>query len=651
MKTTLHACSIRPTLLLSAVALFFSSPAHARFSWAQSYGASSFYSNGTPSPDDRYYGSGYDIPRGIAKMPDGGFVVAGQIDLPELLSGHTGSNSCGTIVRYRQDGSIAWQRMLRQNNDVTDMYGLHLGYSHINAIQTDAQGNIYICGFKGVPDTTGGTPSVAKLDPSGRILWQNGINSASWPQPTPLPAIETGLTEFMTMGVTADGGVIVPSSVGKPGGGYSIPAVVKFNGDGSVGFLSALDEVGVQYQGASAICQSYDGQSYVVMIPQNGVTFVKLGLAGNILAQVSYPNDYANENPMRIIATPDNNFVALSQVSDDIAPVTYDAGVVIRKIDQKLHDKFENVIRRQNRFGGGAFTGYSLALTNDGGYLVGGYESTAQNVALMRIDSKGALVSVSLLGGPNYDAFDGCHAIQLDDGGYAFAASTLSYVGSGPAKPDWWVVKTNAQRHVLGFADTQMERSIDPTSSTGDADPAFTQKNGTRTGATTTTYTHISPDAVHPIDTLNTIFGSKRVWIGTNLATKTPPNAPYILIQAYKLPPEIVVEQPLGTSLADAGPAINFDANPDHWVKTFTVRNTGKGNLTGLAILKDGPQAKEFIVIPMPYSSLAPTKSTTFRVKFKPLATGKRAAAIHIKSNDGNEGSFDIKLTGIGVAP
>lgn len=115
--------------------------------------------------------------------------------------------------------------------------------------------------------------------------------------------------------------------------------------------------------------------------------------------------------------------------------------------------------------------------------------------------------------------------------------------------------------------------------------------------------------------------------------------------------PEIVVEQPTGTGLTDGTAKKSFGTvkvGKTSTAKTFTIKNTGKASLTGIAITKNGTQAKDFIVSTPSVTSVAPGKSATFTVKFKPTAKGTRNAAIHIKSNDANENPFDIKLTGIG---
>jgi thiol-disulfide isomerase/thioredoxin len=117
--------------------------------------------------------------------------------------------------------------------------------------------------------------------------------------------------------------------------------------------------------------------------------------------------------------------------------------------------------------------------------------------------------------------------------------------------------------------------------------------------------------------------------------------------------PEIAVEQPAGTNIADAGAkafgSVNVGSNTS---LTFTIRNTGTANLTGLAITKDGTNPADFTLTSSPVAPVAgPNGTTTFTVQFAPGAVGPRSAVIHIANNDGNENPFDITLTGTGIAP
>lgn len=118
------------------------------------------------------------------------------------------------------------------------------------------------------------------------------------------------------------------------------------------------------------------------------------------------------------------------------------------------------------------------------------------------------------------------------------------------------------------------------------------------------------------------------------------------------LAPEIAVEQPAGTDLVDGTSTVAFGSAILGYpvVRTFTIRNTGTDNLTGLAVTADGSEAADFVIGALGTTTLTPGASTTFDVTFTPFATGSRTAALHIASNDTNENPFDIPLAGDGAA-
>ena len=81
--------------------------------------------------------------------------------------------------------------------------------------------------------------------------------------------------------------------------------------------------------------------------------------------------------------------------------------------------------------------------------------------------------------------------------------------------------------------------------------------------------------------------------------------------------------------------------------RTFTIRNGGNGSLTGLGITLDGTDADRFTLTASPTAPVGgPNGSTTFTVRFAPLTSGTKTAALHIASNDLGASSFDIALTG-----
>ena len=115
--------------------------------------------------------------------------------------------------------------------------------------------------------------------------------------------------------------------------------------------------------------------------------------------------------------------------------------------------------------------------------------------------------------------------------------------------------------------------------------------------------------------------------------------------------PEIAVEQPPGTSLIDGVSTVDFgdvSISEDN-SHTFTIKNLGGLDLTGLGITVDGANADEFTITAAPTAPVVPGGSTTFTVKFTPTALDQRTAALHIVSNDADENPFDIALTGTGI--
>lgn len=116
--------------------------------------------------------------------------------------------------------------------------------------------------------------------------------------------------------------------------------------------------------------------------------------------------------------------------------------------------------------------------------------------------------------------------------------------------------------------------------------------------------------------------------------------------------PEIVVEQPEGNGLRDNLNKVDFglvkivDGTK---VQTFTIRNTGSGRLTRLAVNKTGSYTSDYIVTQPTLTTLKAGEKTTFTVTFDPAGRGLRQALIHIRSNDSNESPFDIEVSGKGT--
>jgi len=238
---------------------------------------------------------------------------------------------------------------------------------------------------------------------------------------------------------------------------------------------------------------------------------------------------------------------------------------------------------------------------------------------------------------------------------------------------------------VLAFGDTNVEAITDfviAASSTGpgvstDAPTSVTLTSATLNGsanpynmATTAFFVYgTDPTLLTGTTTTSTQSlgsGSAVVPFSEALTGLTPDTTYYYLasgtnlngtntgsIASFTTGPDIAVEQPLLTNLVDGSASVGF---PDALVETttpvmtFTIRNVGNPDLTGLSISKDGADSDDFTVSGPVSTTVVGGGSTTFTVSFTPGALGARTAAIHIASNDVDENSFDINLTGNGVA-
>ncbi len=118
--------------------------------------------------------------------------------------------------------------------------------------------------------------------------------------------------------------------------------------------------------------------------------------------------------------------------------------------------------------------------------------------------------------------------------------------------------------------------------------------------------------------------------------------------------PEIVVHQPAGTPIADDKHTRTFGSVTlgKRGSMTFFLRNEGTRALQNIAVRIDGVHAKDFIVSSAPAAKiLMPGEDTRFTISFRPKAAGNRKAKLHLLSNDADEASFDVTLTGRGKNP
>ena len=106
-----------------------------------------------------------------------------------------------------------------------------------------------------------------------------------------------------------------------------------------------------------------------------------------------------------------------------------------------------------------------------------------------------------------------------------------------------------------------------------------------------------------------------------------------------------------GDSTPDASDNTDF-GTANFVTHTFSIQNTGTGNLTVSSINSSGPDASSFTVsgISLP-ASIAGGTAINFTVTFLPTRVGQKTATIHITNDDCDEGDYHFAVTGTFACP
>jgi hypothetical protein len=114
------------------------------------------------------------------------------------------------------------------------------------------------------------------------------------------------------------------------------------------------------------------------------------------------------------------------------------------------------------------------------------------------------------------------------------------------------------------------------------------------------------------------------------------------------IPAEISVEQPAGTGLISGNSIHDFGRviMNQRSLLTYTIRNLGGQNLTGLAVTFSGSDASLLRLVKAPDKTITPSGSTTFTISFTPVNRGVKNALVNIASNDADENPFILAVMG-----
>ena len=125
------------------------------------------------------------------------------------------------------------------------------------------------------------------------------------------------------------------------------------------------------------------------------------------------------------------------------------------------------------------------------------------------------------------------------------------------------------------------------------------------------------------------------------------------IVKGVHAVPEIVLEQPSGSALT-SGDTIPYGilAIGSTSTKTYTIRNTGTVPLTLSSVSVTEANTGDFPVNTTGMLTSIPAGGlTTFSVSFTPTAEGIRGSTLRLLSNDSDEATYSIVLSGTGNTP
>ncbi|MFL5753403.1 MAG: T9SS type A sorting domain-containing protein [Bacteroidia bacterium] len=362
-------------------------------------------------------GSGDEEGYALEQTSDGGFILAGLAGCNDGdLSGYLGAGDFW-VVKLDALGSIQWQKCLGGS-----------GYDIAYAAHQNNDGTYIVAGSSA---STGGDVSanhgsddfwVVKLDALGNLVWQKSLGGS-------------GSDVAACLQQTSDGAYVIAGHT--------------FSNDGDVsGYLG-----------------------------QGNFWVVKLDTAGTLLWQKCLGGSAYTEQAFCIEATSDGGVAVAGRSGSTDGDLTFNYGMADYWIVKLTSG---GNLQWQRSFGGTQDDiAWGIEQCSDGGYAVVGYtESSDGNVSansgfsdlwLIKLDGNGNLQWEKSYGGSTgYDA--GTSIVQTADGGFIVGGYTSSADGdvSGlHGSSDFWLLKLNPETSGINGLRTEQEMKIFPNPSSG----------------------------------------------------------------------------------------------------------------------------------------------------------------------------------------
>lgn len=371
----------------------YSNVARVTTPWAAAYGG----------PDDQ-------DALAIRPLPDGGFVMAGDLGRPGA------GDWDAWVLRLSPEGRVAWQEAL----------GTGLGEWASNAVPTSDGGIVLVgeCQWR----RGSGDAWVARLDGQGRSLWQRRIGG-------------DGYDELLGIEQTPDGGFIASGTTDSAGAGSGDLWVVRLAADGTPQWQRTYGGAGAEgpWDYSLPIRRTSDG-GYVLCSGTTSfgagswdVWVLKLDADGNVLWERAF-GGASDELPAAVIETSGGDLV-VAATTTSFGAGNGDVWIL------RLSPGGELVWDRT--FGGaGDEAAYGIAETRDGGLVTAAVTNSfgvgSYDAWILKLEGDGRIAWQRTYGGAGSEVPFAMQVHETPDGGLVVAGSTAS---TASGSYDAWAMK------------------------------------------------------------------------------------------------------------------------------------------------------------------------------------------------------------------
>jgi hypothetical protein len=355
-------------------------------------------------------GTDDDIGRSVQQTTDGGYIITGNTK-------YFGNNEDVYLIKTDENGDSLWTKTF---GGTGSDFGLE--------VQQTTDGGYIITGHTSSFGNGGPDVYLIKTDGSGNQQWNKTFGG-------------TGDDRGYSVQQTMDGGYIITGWTNSFGNGLVNIYLIKTDGDGIEQWNKTFNEGGLLTQGNSVqqttdggyIITGYTGNSF-----NNYVYLIKTDGNGDSLWTKTFGGTEWDVG-FSVQQTNDGGYV-VSGSTTSYGSGVYD--VYLIKTDENGDSLWTKT------FGGtGEDFGHSVQQTNDGGYIITGWTSSFGNgeydVYLIKTDVSGNEQWTKTFGGTGNDLG---YSIKLtNDGGYIITGETDSF---GNGLKDVYLIKTDGNGDV-----------------------------------------------------------------------------------------------------------------------------------------------------------------------------------------------------------